>query len=94
MWARQNKAWRTVGKPGQELLVRLTLGSSACVGSVDKGKQKAEVWGSWKSELSPLLTTCVSSFLPESVIIHTDEAISEVLYPNYQSCWSLREKTR
>lgn len=30
----------------------------------------------------------------ESVIIHTDEAISEVLYPNYQSCWSLREKTR
>lgn len=29
-----------------------------------------------------------------SVIIHTDESVSEVLYPNYQSCWSLREKTR
>lgn len=32
-----------MGKPGQELLVRLTLGSSAWVGSLDKGKQKAEV---------------------------------------------------
>lgn len=29
-----------------------------------------------------------------SAIIHTDEPSSEVLYPNYQSCWSLREKTR
>ncbi|XP_055459789.1 lysophosphatidic acid phosphatase type 6 [Psammomys obesus] len=29
-----------------------------------------------------------------SVIIQTDEASSEVLYPNYQSCWGLREKTR
>lgn len=29
-----------------------------------------------------------------SAIIHTDEARSEVLYPNYQSCWTLREKTR
>ncbi|PNJ85193.1 ACP6 isoform 8, partial [Pongo abelii] len=28
------------------------------------------------------------------IIIHTDEADSEVLYPNYQSCWSLRQRTR
>uniref|UniRef100_A0A8C7C444 acid phosphatase n=1 Tax=Neovison vison TaxID=452646 RepID=A0A8C7C444_NEOVI len=28
------------------------------------------------------------------IIIHADEASSEVLYPNYQNCWSLRERTR
>uniref|UniRef100_A0A2K6M940 acid phosphatase n=1 Tax=Rhinopithecus bieti TaxID=61621 RepID=A0A2K6M940_RHIBE len=28
------------------------------------------------------------------VIIHTDVADSEVLYPNYQNCWSLRQRTR
>lgn len=33
-------------EPGQELLVGLTLSSSAGVDSVDRGKQKAEVGGS------------------------------------------------
>ncbi|XP_021543769.1 lysophosphatidic acid phosphatase type 6 isoform X4 [Neomonachus schauinslandi] len=28
------------------------------------------------------------------IIIHADEASSEVLYPNYQNCWSLRERIR
>ncbi|KAM6217661.1 lysophosphatidic acid phosphatase type 6 [Rhynchocyon petersi] len=28
------------------------------------------------------------------IIIYTDEASSEVLYPNYQSCWSLRQRIR
>ncbi|XP_017370704.1 lysophosphatidic acid phosphatase type 6 isoform X2 [Cebus imitator] len=28
------------------------------------------------------------------IIIHTDEAHSEVLYPNYQNCWSLRQRAR
>ncbi|XP_069336830.1 lysophosphatidic acid phosphatase type 6 isoform X1 [Eulemur rufifrons] len=28
------------------------------------------------------------------IIIHTDEASSEVLYPNYENCWSLRQRTR
>ncbi|XP_008584870.1 PREDICTED: lysophosphatidic acid phosphatase type 6, partial [Galeopterus variegatus] len=28
------------------------------------------------------------------IIIHTDEASSEVLYPNYQNCWSLRQRVR
>ncbi|KAG8517639.1 Lysophosphatidic acid phosphatase type 6 [Galemys pyrenaicus] len=28
------------------------------------------------------------------VVIHTDEASSEVLYPNYLNCWSLRERTK
>ncbi|XP_016057826.1 PREDICTED: lysophosphatidic acid phosphatase type 6 [Miniopterus natalensis] len=27
-------------------------------------------------------------------VIHTDEASSEVLYPNFQNCWSLRERIR
>lgn len=29
-----------------------------------------------------------------SIIIHTDESTSEVLYPNYQNCWGLRQRTR
>ncbi|KAM6167494.1 lysophosphatidic acid phosphatase type 6 isoform 1-T2 [Erethizon dorsatum] len=29
-----------------------------------------------------------------SIIVHTDEANSEVLYPNYQNCWGLRQRTR
>ncbi|KAM9686136.1 lysophosphatidic acid phosphatase type 6 [Trichechus inunguis] len=28
------------------------------------------------------------------IIIHTDEASSEVLYPNSQNCWSMRQRTR
>ncbi|XP_065761686.1 lysophosphatidic acid phosphatase type 6 [Muntiacus reevesi] len=28
------------------------------------------------------------------IIIHTDEASSEVLYPNYQYCWNLQKRTR
>nr|XP_004658996.3 lysophosphatidic acid phosphatase type 6 [Jaculus jaculus] len=28
------------------------------------------------------------------IVIHTDDASSEVLYPNYQSCWVLRERIR
>ncbi|XP_037682126.1 lysophosphatidic acid phosphatase type 6 isoform X2 [Choloepus didactylus] len=28
------------------------------------------------------------------IIIHTDEASSEVLYPNYQNCWNLRQRIR
>ncbi|XP_006861753.1 PREDICTED: lysophosphatidic acid phosphatase type 6 [Chrysochloris asiatica] len=28
------------------------------------------------------------------IIIYTDEASSEVLYPNFQSCWSLKQRTR
>ncbi|XP_007528735.2 lysophosphatidic acid phosphatase type 6 [Erinaceus europaeus] len=28
------------------------------------------------------------------IVIYTDEASSEVLFPNYKNCWNLREKTR
>lgn len=41
-----------------------------------------------------LFLPSLPTFLPGPIVIHTDEAASDVLYPNYESCWSLRESIR
>uniref|UniRef100_A0A8D1KC25 Acid phosphatase 6, lysophosphatidic n=1 Tax=Sus scrofa TaxID=9823 RepID=A0A8D1KC25_PIG len=75
------------GGPGRAAGGGRPKGSRPKLAGAENGASRVSTRGAESSQAAP-----AGGAGP--IVIHTDEASSEVLYPNYQNCWSLQERTR